>query len=398
MGWAGLHTASAHPQFNATCINLKQGLDNTALYLRLEPSLFHIDPNSGNLSTDLQLRISFRKMPEGRMVVIRQKTLQFTHDFLSEDDPFFYAFTFAVSPSNYEVWVEVEDRRTRRTYAECLPFESRDLEAAVALSDPLLVQEFGGILVPQPLLGDHFTSVPDHLSMTAFIYTHIPDFYRAKAVLYLRQDAVDATPTDIEQTQSSRYLTMNQMNAVVDARKGFALFQHQLDLADLPHGEYLVELYLFKEDSLVAETARSFFIDWKRLRNVFGDLDQAIDMMAHVSTPERIAELKAIADADEQLNAFLDFWSERANPSNETAYDAIERYYSRIFYANENFNEGIAGWQTDRGKTLTLYGPPDQQSSMMVHERLYEAWTYQRWGIKFLFRNDGSKMRKVAVG
>ncbi len=389
---------AAHPQFNASCINLRQGLDNTAIYLRLEPSLFHIDPQTGNLSTDLLMRISFRKMPEGRMVLVRQKSLNFSHDFLSGEDPFFYAFTMAVPPGIYEVWLEIEDHRTRRTFAEPIPYQCRDLDANVAISDPLLVQEFGDILAPQPLLGDHFTSVPDKLRMTAFVYTRLPDFYRAKAVLYLRQNSVVAGPTDAEQSHSSQYLTMNQMNAVVDARNGMAMLRHELDLAELPHGEYLLELYLFKEDSLVAEAARSFFIDWKRLRDVFGDLNAAIDKMIWIASPEKIEFLKSFKDADDQQQAFLDFWEERSNPSQETAVDAIERYFSRIFYANENFNEGIPGWQTDRGKTLTLYGTPDHQSSMKFNGKLYEAWTYSRWGMKFLFRNDDGKMHKVEIG
>lgn len=396
--WAGSNRLLAHPQFNASCINLRQGLDNTAIYLRLEPSLFHIDAQSGILSADLLMRISFRKMPECRMVLVRQKTLQFRHDFLSVEDPFFYAFTMAVPPGDYEVWIEIEDHRTRKTYLDPIPYQCRDLEAMVAISDPLLVQEFGDILAPQPLLGNHFTSVPEKLSMTAFVYTHAPDFYRAKAVLYLRQNSVVAGPTDTEQSHSSQYLTMNQMNAVVDARNGMAILQHQLDLADLPHGEYLLELYLFKDDSLVAEAARNFFIDWKRLRDVFGDLNAAIDMMAWIATPDRIAALKAFDNADDQQKAFMDFWGERANPSQETAFDAIERYYSRIFYANENFNEGIPGWQTDRGKTLTLYGTPDHQTSMKFNGRLYEAWNYAHWGMKFLFRNDDGKMHKVEIG
>ena len=120
--------------------------------------------------------------------------------------------------------------------------------------------------------------------------------------------------------------------------------------------------------------------------------------MIWIASPEKIDYLKSFKDADDQQQAFLVFWEERSNPSQETAVDAIERYFSRIFYANENFNEGIPGWQTDRGKTLTLYGTPDHQSSMKFNGKLYEAWTYSRWGMKFLFRNDDGKMHKVEIG
>ncbi|MFN8396281.1 MAG: GWxTD domain-containing protein [Bacteroidia bacterium] len=254
------------------------------------------------------------------------------------------------------------------------------------------------MLAPQPLLGDHFTSVPEQLSMTAFVYAQQPGFYRAKAVLYLRQNDIQTGPTDIEMNEASQYLTMNQMNTVVDASKGMAMLSHQLDLKDLPHGEYLVELYLFKDDSLVAETARTFFIDWKQLKDVFADLNAAIEMMDYVATPDQIQQLQLIKDADEQQKAFLDFWASRANPSQEGPVDAIERYFSRIFYANENFNEVIPGWRTDRGKILTLYGPPDHQTSMTFNGRLYEAWTYPRWGLKVVFRNDNGRMRRMAIG
>lgn len=394
---AGLQ-ASAHTQFNASCINLKQGLDNTAFYLRLEPSLFHIDPKSGQLSSDMQITVSFRIRGIGRIIMTRNKELHDKHDFLSGDDPFFFAFTTSLPAGDYEVWVEIEDRRTRRRHIEGIPYQCRDLNAPVAVSDPLLIQEFGGVLAPQPLLGDHFTSVPEQLSMTAFVYAQQPGFYRAKAVLYLRQNDIQTGPTDMEMNEASQYLTMNQMNTVVDASKGMAVLNHQLDLKDLPHGEYLVELYLFKDDSLVAETARTFFIDWKQLRDVFSDLNAAIEMMAYVATPEQIQMLKSIKDADEQQKAFLDFWASRANPSQEGPVDAIERYFSRIFYANENFNEVIPGWQTDRGKTLTLYGPPDHQTSMTFNGRLYEAWTYPKWGLKLVFRNDNGRMRRMAIG
>jgi GWxTD domain-containing protein len=387
----------AHTQFNISCLNWREGTNNTALYLRLEPSLFHIDSKTGNLSTDLLLRISFRKMPEGRMVVVRQKVLKFSHDFLSGTDPFFYTFLFDVAPGEYEVIVEIEDQTARRTYFESTPHSSRNLNAPIALSDPQLVQEFGDILAPQPLLGQHFTAVPEHLNMSVLVYAQAPAYYRAKAVLYLRQNASQLGHIDVEQNQSSQYVTLNQANAVVDARKGSATLTHRLDIADLPHGEYLVEIYLYRDDSLVAESARSFFIDWKRLRDVFGDLNAAIDMMASITTPEQIARLKGIKNADEQQAAFLDFWQRRANPSQETAVDAIERYYERLFYANENFDEGIPGWQTDRGLTLTLYGTPDHQSSMSFNGHLFEAWTYARWGMKFLFRNDEGKMRRVAL-
>ena len=153
------------------------------------------------LATDLLLRISFREMPAGRMAIVRQRQLKFSHDFLSGDDPFFYTFSFDVAPADYQVIVEIEDHLTRRSYLESIPHSCRDLSAPVALSDPQLIQEFGEILAPQPLLGEHFTAVPEHLNMSVSVYAKTPGFYRAKAVLYLRENASQVGPIDAEQSQ-----------------------------------------------------------------------------------------------------------------------------------------------------------------------------------------------------
>jgi GWxTD domain-containing protein len=389
--------AKAHQQFNASCLNVRQGKDNAVLIINLEPSLFHIDDKTGVISTDLLLRISFRQMPMGRITVVRQKVLKFEHDFMSGNDAFFYNFSFDVVPGHYQVIVEIEDKMEHRAYLETLEFESRDLAADVSLSDPVLVQEFGGVLAPQPLLGDHITAVPDHLSMSALVYTRQPGYFRARAVLYKRQNLENASAADVESMQSSQFLTMSQFNTVVDARSGTGTLNQRLDLAELQHGEYLLEIYLFRDDVLVAEATRNFVIDWKHLREVFADLDAAIDQMAWLTTADRIAQLKSITDADEQQRQFLEFWSERANPSRETAVDAIERYYSRIFYAMSNFDEGRPGWLTDRGKTFTLYGPPDHKSSLSFQGFHFEIWAYTRWGMKFLFRNDDGKMRQIQI-
>lgn len=388
----------AHPQFNTSLLNIREGNDNTRLLLSLEPSLFHINEQSGELRTDLLLRVSFRSMPRGQVLLLRQIIIQARPDFLSGLDPFFYQFNFEVPAGSYSVILEIEDKIGHRTYLEDIAFVSRNMQAPIAISDPILVQEFGGAMAARPLLGEHITSGPDHLSMSLNVFAAKGSFFTARTVLYRKQSNSFTGPTDTERIQSNQYLTMSQSNAVVDARNGVGEIRQSLDLNELPHGEYLVEIYLYRDDALVAEASRSFTIDWKFLKDVFGDLPQAIEMMEWVASQEKISSLLKIKNADEQLQEFMDFWNARANPGRENAMDAIERYFSRIFYANANFREDLAGWKTDRGKTLVLFGQPEHQSSVKFNGRLFEAWSYTRWGMRFLFRNDDGIMRKIAIG
>jgi GWxTD domain-containing protein len=390
--------AKAHTHFTASFLNLREGNNNAGLLLNLEPTLFHIDPATGILAGDLRLTVSFRKSATGQIVQVRQREIQSALDFLSSSNPLMQQLYFQLRPGSYEAIVEIEDRTTRKHHLESFNFQCRDMQASIAISDPVLLQYLGPGLPPTPLLGDHISSSPEKLSMNMVVWAKDPGYFRAKAVLYRKQGSLTSGPTDKDRLHSNEYFTTIQFNAVVDARKGRGQLQQSLDVNDLPHGEYLLEIYLYQEDSLVAEANRSFFIDWKYLGSVFGNLHQSIDMMAWIASPETIIALKQIKDADEQLASFLDFWGKRANPSRETALDAIERYYARVFYANENFSEATPGWQTDRGKAIALYGPPDHQSSLKFNGQLFEIWTYSKWGMRFLFRNDEGTMRRVMAG
>ena len=105
------------------------------------------------------------------------------------------------------------------------------------------------------------------------------------------------------------------------------------------------------------------------------------------------------SDPDEKLNQFREFWRRHSDPAHNSDMEALERYFDRIYYSAEHFAEDQPGWKTDRGRTYTLYGPPDRQSSFRLAETFFEVWTYRKWGLRFLFRaNDAGGMEAVHPG
>ncbi len=86
------------------------------------------------------------------------------------------------------------------------------------------------------------------------------------------------------------------------------------------------------------------------------------DVVYIITKDERdvFSKLKA---AEEKESFIEQFWRRR-DPDPRTATNEFrEEHYRRIAYANENFQSGLPGWQTDRGRIYIAYGPPDDIQS-----------------------------------
>jgi GWxTD domain-containing protein len=105
--------------------------------------------------------------------------------------------------------------------------------------------------------------------------------------------------------------------------------------------------------------------------------------VAFLITPEERSAFLALK-SDEQRRQFVDqFWAKR-NPTPGSDLNAFKQeHYRRIAYANDRFAAvDAAGWQTDRGRTYILLGPPDEIDSHPDQNR--EMWRY-RIGITIEF-------------
>jgi GWxTD domain-containing protein len=69
---------------------------------------------------------------------------------------------------------------------------------------------------------------------------------------------------------------------------------------------------------------------------------------------------------DRERDHFIEQFWERRNPTPGSSTNKFkEEHYRRIAYANQHFGtaSGAAGWETDRGHVLIVYGPPDEIES-----------------------------------
>jgi GWxTD domain-containing protein len=103
--------------------------------------------------------------------------------------------------------------------------------------------------------------------------------------------------------------------------------------------------------------------------------------VAYIITSE---EKKAFGKlkTDEDCEDFIENFWRRRDPNPDTEINEFrDEYYERIKYANENFESGIPGWMTDRGRIYIVWGKPDkvEKGYATFEENLsvpYEKWLY----------------------
>ena len=86
------------------------------------------------------------------------------------------------------------------------------------------------------------------------------------------------------------------------------------------------------------------------------------DVLYIIASEEREAFVQLTTD-EEREHFIESFWMRRDPTPDSTANEYKEEHYRRIAYSNDRFASQVPGWQTDRGRTYIIQGPPDEIES-----------------------------------
>jgi GWxTD domain-containing protein len=114
--------------------------------------------------------------------------------------------------------------------------------------------------------------------------------------------------------------------------------------------------------------------------------ERTMEALALIATPEEIEGFKR-APVAERARFWGTFWVKR-DPSPGTAdNEALVEHLRRVRYAVENFPDGGAGWQSDRGKVYIKYGEPDHKEVRIDsgNQGEYLIWHYYKQSLTFVF-------------
>lgn len=111
--------------------------------------------------------------------------------------------------------------------------------------------------------------------------------------------------------------------------------------------------------------------------------------VVYIITPEEKEVFEKLTTVEERDAFITQFWHRRDPDPKTAANEFKDEHYRRLAYANENFQSGIAGWKTDRGRIYIVHGPPDQREAYPTgghyERREYEGggftsvYPFERW-------------------
>ncbi|MFN0104395.1 MAG: GWxTD domain-containing protein [Bryobacteraceae bacterium] len=100
--------------------------------------------------------------------------------------------------------------------------------------------------------------------------------------------------------------------------------------------------------------------------------------VTYIIQPEERRAYESLRDNPERERFIEQFWKRRDPTPGTEMNEAKEEHYRRIAYSNERFGEkgsGKSGWQTEKGRTYIVFGPPDEiESHPSVN---FEQWFYK---------------------
>ncbi len=170
------------------------------------------------------------------------------------------------------------------------------------------------------------------------------------------------------------------------------------DLQALPTGTYFVHVVLLDEgNAAVGEQTQKFFVynpsivvaapeplevsfetsEYASMPEE--EVDEAFQYIRIIATEQEERRIRRIEDLDEKRRFLMSFWEVR-DPTPGTADNEVQQEFNSLMsYANERYSvRTIAGWETDRGRTLIKYGVPSNIEPYLYERdvRPYEVWTY----------------------
>ena len=117
------------------------------------------------------------------------------------------------------------------------------------------------------------------------------------------------------------------------------------------------------------------------------DLELSIPPLEYLLSQEEWNSLEDLSE-DELSKWLKDYWHAK-DPDPETPFNEIMiEFYNRVLQANKEYADQYnEGWTTDRGKSLILYGKPDDVESYRYTEKSkpYEIWYYRSENKKLVF-------------
>jgi len=282
-----------------------------------------------------------------------------------------YFFRFPINSGSYNIEAKLTDEMNNKKY-------SRNREVTVIEFDKFDFSVSGILLVSQieevnnqykitPYISDNVGNLDNNF----FAFFELYNKNQPREVL-LQYKLIKGEDTIAEGDKKS-----------VSVKVGVSQQFLNIDLKKVNlSGDYTLQVVAYKQSGEELETIAITQRSIKHRQDLYSfatnDIDKAIKMLRYVANDETIDKLESIKDEEEKKERFRLFWKKLDPTPNTSFNEAMNEYYQRIKYSNEQFKSYSDGWLTDMGMVFVVMGPPmsvEKQSSFGNNIE-YRIWTY----------------------
>ncbi len=368
-------------------------------YFTLNTNQLTFAPKEGRFLAIVQI-LGRLSDASGRLVDSLKNTMPVVVDSLpspKRGKPIFYNFGRYLKAGPYILDVTVKDYVSGHTGRKHLHVLAADFSArrlclsglqlgARIFADTTRTQFYknGLQVIPNPLrlFGTHLPMLYAYVEIYNLPPASISPRYR------ISYTALDSLGHPFEKLFDSWVVNSGQM--AVEARA--------FNVLGFPNGTYSLRFTLRIPETSDSVTASQRFrvvnlSDWlakreqavhRRVRTQLSDaeLEKTVAQVSYLLTRGERKTVQAL-DRQGKIRFLAHFWKSR-DPNPDTPVNEFQQeFYKRLNYANRHFGAyKLEGWQTDRGRILILYGPPDEieRNRFELDYKPYEIWHYDRLG------------------
>lgn len=320
-----------------------------------------------------------------------------------------WARSLQLRPGAYEVVLRLEDPLSQPLAQRTIPVEVRDVSLPVAVSDLVVLDDFDAATSTITPRIDADVSA-DAGSLALFYELYAESSRRVRVVHeVVRTPKSDGVPMlaallrsgrdDEDEVGNEAAYTQVRPRELQPGRTPSVV---TLPIADAEVGEYLVRVRVEDLDGdVVATTEKRVTLRWTGLMDHMRNIDDAVDQLRYIAKERDLERIRDGETEEERLRRLRAFWAKRDPTPGTDRNERMEEYYYRIARANQAYEEGagrlVAGWETDRGHVLVLFGRPDavERHPQSASARPYEVWHYERIGRQFIFVDQGQGEYKL---
>ncbi len=301
-------------------------------------------------------------------------------------------------PGRYLLRLRLEDRSTRKSTEQELAVFVRDLSRPLAISDLLLIDAYDAVSQAiTPVVSTTLPTTRSGFKLFYELYAASPTKVRLQTEVYRIRGGGgprsiratfglldDEEPGDLTYTDyAPKPLKAGRSPHVLD-----------IPMGKLRAGDYLVRISVQTEDGRVVDTAdRVITAVWAGLEEHIQNIDSAIAQLAYIAKGKELDAMRSGATQSEKLARFRAFWKKRDPTPGTERNERMEEYYYRIANANQQYGALAAGWSTDRGHVMVLFGEPDRvdRHQQNYDVKPYEVWYYDGIRRQFIFIDNEGK-------